>query len=271
MLKFIHKNHAWINALLTIGIVVSGYFFNTVGWLPKTFNIGDAWFHICIYLWHAVFVAELFFYGKSSDSFKSIEEDRDKFKAESERYKALFERLAQNIEGALHGTLIRAGALLQFSSQPEKIDRITLYYLDEERGFFALSRHSENPSFEKIRTDKQYPTDKGCIGKGWDNTWWFDNQFPCPEQEWENYINRHRREYKIIRAEARGIKMKSRLYAVHRVDVGIKKLGVIVFESKNPSRFEENQIRESLSNLSKDVGPLLASIDAYSTMIANRI
>lgn len=271
MLKFVHKNHAWINALLACGLLFAGYFFNAVGVLPKAFTFEDAWLHILIYFWNIVFIVELYVYGRSTASFKSVEEQRDQYKADSEKHRELFERLAQNIESALHGTLIRAGATLHFSAQPEKIDRITLYYLDEKRSFFALSRYSENPSFEKIRTDKQYPTDKGCIGKGWDNTWWFDNQFPCPVNDKEGYLNRHRREYKIIRADARGIKMKSRLYAVQRVDVGTKKLGVLVFESKSPTRFSEAEIKNALSLLSNDIGPILAGIDAYSTMIANRI
>lgn len=120
-------------------------------------------------------------------------------------------------------------------------ERISLYIHDSDTNAFTLcGRYSANPDYGS-RGRVSYPDSKGCIAKGWQNGWYFDDQFPCPETKYKDYVNYCSKHYGIQKGICRALKMKSRVFAVLRIENKGDFIAVIVLESTEPKRFLKDQ------------------------------
>lgn len=151
-------------------------------------------------------------------------------------------------------------------------DRITLYIVDDARRHFVpVGRYSSSPRYgEPGRT--QYPLSQGCIGKAWDTGWCFDNRIPKPpdaldaasikDSEFAEYMLEN---YRIPKTTVSKLTMKSTLIAGYRIDVdeGRESLGIIVVESTDGGRFEEDELKTHLVSQSGYLSHMIRVLKPY--------
>lgn len=109
-------------------------------------------------------------------------------------------------------------------------ERITIYYEHDEE-FYLLARHSKNPHFSKVHTQK-FPLNQGVIGLAWQHD--VCTEFECPSSGDLNAYKKFMNEkYGYDLAKLESLTMKSCRYVAKAVsDAGIH-IGVIVFESED--------------------------------------
>ncbi len=175
--------------------------------------------------------------------------------------------IAENVRNLVEGYLFRfATGPLSFGSRAGNIERVTLYLYDPDGHFISIGRFSENPTFRQPGKS-QHSSSQGCIGKAWTDGWCFDNAFPHPDTAQIRY-RKKQLEYGIEGATVDNFSMKSRLYCgcrIHSRD-GQVPVAVLVIESTESDRFEEEWLREQLkrtellflSDLIESVSPHVA-------------
>ncbi|NSY16162.1 hypothetical protein G6K99_02285 [Neorhizobium sp. AL 9.2.2] len=156
------------------------------------------------------------------------------------------------------------GMLFSFSkrlnlTQDDQV-RISIYIHDtENKRFIPCGRYSPNPNFTKPgRT--HYRDDEGCIGKGWDHGWHFDNDFPADKPARRKY---EKESYGVQRAIADNIKMQSRLYAVKRISHGEEALAVVVVEALDSVRFEQIFLQAAMDEHNDNFASMVRSLRNY--------
>ncbi len=167
-----------------------------------------------------------------------------KIEKELQDYEAQTNIISEQVRNLFDGYLYNLANRLYFGKF-ENNERISLYIHDSNNTFIPCGRFSQNPKYRNpSRTS--YPDDEGCIAKGWEHGWFFDNNFPCPEAEQSNYRDRCLHEFNIPRNTTRAVNMKSRLYAVLTIKNNGDLFGVLVVESTQGDRFSEEQIKPIL-------------------------
>lgn len=141
--------------------------------------------------------------------------------------------------------------------------RLSMYVHDSgHRAFVPCGRYSRNPNFKNPgRTS--YPDNQGCIKKGWDNGWHFDNQFPSAAQpaKRREYALRN---YGVPEAVTDAINMKSTLYAVKRLDnVEGRAIAVLVVEALDSDCFQESDLRAIIEGSEHDYARIVHELKAY--------
>ncbi|MCY1233742.1 hypothetical protein D9M68_354190 [compost metagenome] len=157
------------------------------------------------------------------------------------------------------GMLYTFSKRLQLSHEDQV--RISIYVHDAQRKrFIPCGRYSPNPNLTGPgRT--YYPDSEGCIGKGWDHGWHFDNDFPEDKAQRRKY---EKESYGVSRNVADGIKMQSRLYAVKRISEGNGKvLAVIVVEALRPDRFEQIALQDALDEHNDNIASMIRNLREY--------
>lgn len=170
--------------------------------------------------------------------------------------------ISENVSELFDGYLYRLAAKLGFGSKSTNCERITLYIHDKDNSFIQCGRYSANPQYKGVNR-ATYSDGEGCIAKGWQNGWHFDNSFPCPEDDRGGYIDYCLSEYSIQRNTTKKIKMKSRLYAVSCVKKNEEPFAVIVVESLNMDRFSEDTLKTTLEEQSDYLGHIVCVLRDY--------
>ncbi len=175
-------------------------------------------------------------------------------------------RQGRNIQNSIDSLLENLGKELSFEEQDLKIDRITLFaYQKSTNSFFVLSRWSLNTRYAQINSLKQYPVDKGCIGKAWEHGWWFDNSLNLDTNDYNQYqLNT----YGLSLEEVAAMSMRSNMYATLRIRNKVF-LGILAIESINHDRFEEPRIKEQMTPIANLLGYLVYHLNGISTLAKN--
>jgi uncharacterized protein (UPF0128 family) len=135
-------------------------------------------------------------------------------------------------------------------------ERITVYYKNKQNQFISLGRYSKNPKFVNHKP-KEYNINKGCIAKGWEIGTFFDNEFPDNDKQYINYSSKH---YSMTKKEINSLKMKSKLFAILRIDRGNEYIGLIVLESMDKDKLTKEKAIDFLKKIENEICNLLTKI-----------
>lgn len=249
--QFVHHHQKWIMPVLTAASALAG------AYLGNSFQGTFEFSHLNLLCIVVIILLAVIQYitAIANEHYKVVIK---KLGECEKRYMALFD----NIQTAIDGLSIQASNNLEFHLQEKKIDRLTVYSYTEG-GFFALSRRSENPLYSFIRKEQVYPIEEGCIGKGWEHGWWFESELPCPKTQLTSYREVNGSKYGLRKSRVTKLRMKSRLFAVSRVQKDGKLLGVVVLESEDKDRFLEENSKVVLELLSSQIAPLLLGLNEH--------
>lgn len=165
--------------------------------------------------------------------------------SELENYQSKYDVVSDQVRNLFDGYLYNLANRLDFGKSSENNERISLYIHDKNNNFIPCGRYSANPKYRQP-TRTSYPDNEGCIAKGWENGWYFDDNLPCPNAKLRDYIDHCLHTFQIPRNTTRAMKMKSRLYAVMSINNNGDIFGVIVVESTKENRFSEQEIKPLL-------------------------
>lgn len=192
--------------------------------------------------------------AKRSKTIKSLE-------AEIEEHSSQIAEIGNVIVILCDGLLLNLANKLNLTQGSQV--RLSMYVHDtERRAFIPCGRYSRNPNYIKPgRTS--YPDDQGCIKKGWDNGWHFDNQFPSATQQ----VKRREyalRNYNVPEHITDSINMKSMLYAVKRLDnLEGRGVAVLVVEALEQDAFKEADLRGIVEGSEHDYARIVHELRAY--------
>lgn len=256
---------AYIDSFFALLIFFAGYWLDKYGLLPGRIINKDFVLIIVSYAILLVSCVIKFFLIKNNIDIKALKDERDCYK------KIVIETSDKSIEKIRNKTM-QAAKKLQFYTQPHKMDRITIYALLND-SFFALSRFSLNPAYQKITPDKQYPLDKGCIALGYKDGFFYESgkNFPDPEKNFKEYEDYTRNHYNYSHTDVKSMSMHSTCYAVKRIYKEDKCLGVIVLESIQKNRFNEEDAKEQLDQLASKIYYLLDLLDIKVQEVSKKI
>lgn len=167
--------------------------------------------------------------------------------------------IGNTIQQLFNGMLYGLGQQLEIA-QEDQI-RITLYIHDRSTfSFIPCGRYSPNPRYQDPGRPS-YPHDQGCIGKGWENGWHFDNAVP---ENGKPRRTHHTKEYGMTPEIVDALTMKSCLYAAKRLhDAADVPVAVIVVEAIDSGRFEAENLRAILENIDRDYGRIVRTLRSY--------
>lgn len=171
-------------------------------------------------------------------------------------YESQLAEVGNNIKNVFDGLLFNLAKKITIDQADPA--RISIYIHDKENQvFIPCGRYSPNPFFARPgRT--YYPEDEGCISKGWQNGWHFDNSFPTTNGKRRIYELTN---YSLSEYIAADIRMQSNLYAVLRLDNPMgEHLAVLVVESTSAGQFDEKKLREELEGVKQDFARMVAAL-----------
>lgn len=191
---------------------------------------------------------------------------------ERDCYKNIVIKTSDDATEKIRNKIMEAAKKLQFYIKTNKTDRITVYALLND-SFFALSRFSLNPKYQKIDNNKIYPFDKGCIAEGYKNGFFYESgeEISDPIKNYQDYSDYTRHKYHYTHSEVKNMSMHSVCYAVKRIYKEDRCLGVIVLESTEKNRFSENEAKDVLSNLARKIYPFLNILDIKAKEQSQRL
>lgn len=163
--------------------------------------------------------------------------------------------VSEQVRNLFDGYLYNLANKLSFGESSENNERISLYIHDNNNTFIPCGRYSANPKY-RSPSRTSYPDNEGCISKGWENGWHFDNAFPYPEVERGDYIDYCLNTYGIQRNTCKKINMKSRSFAALSIKNNGDSFAVLVLESTKVDRFSEDEIK----NILKEQNDFLAEM-----------
>lgn len=261
MNTFVLKNMNWLNPLLVVLTMICAF---TIGLdiseeYTKTNPIKAGLFQWIINHTYIVFypAAILLAYVLIVDfkSRKTIYE----LKTKLTEYEEISETISENIKDLFNGFLFTFSAsTLGF----KHTDRVTLYIHNGEDSFVPFGRASPNPEFAK-KGRATYPDHEGCISKGWQEEWHFYNSSYNPVANEKDYLTEQKNIYSIDKATVRNIKMKSQQIAAYRIGDKNKHIGIIVIESLNPNRFEEDELKTILQDQHDYLIQMITTLNRY--------
>lgn len=183
----------------------------------------------------------------------------DSLKAERAIAQEAVQQIGNNIRFVFDGLLLNLSRKLNFPQNDQT--RLSLYIHYAEHDYFVpCGRYSPNPKFRKPgRTS--YPDNQGCIARGWQNGWHFDASFPEDMKDYRSYCLR---EYGVPNTIHNRIRMRSRVYAVKRLDDPMgNQLGVLVIEALEHDRFDEQGLLDNLNGVVDDFAQLIRTLRTY--------
>lgn len=169
MKNFILRYWSWISSILNIILVpLACAKLSALNWIPENFQLNreNFYFFLC-YATLAIFIIINIYFQK-------VKQDFNELNLELNFYKKTFELTTQTLQACISKSLTSCAHRLKLEDEEKYEDRITVFGIRKE-GFFVLDRYSENPEYRKIKSNKIYPYDKGCIAKGYQNDWHFES------------------------------------------------------------------------------------------------
>lgn len=169
------------------------------------------------------------------------------------------DKIGENIHNLFEGILLNLSKKLVFTQNGT--ERVTLYIHKNSHGCFVpCGRYSNNPLFQK-KGRTRFDDDQGCISKGWQTGWHFDNKIPTGKPLAANYNNKN---YGIPVDTASSLTMQSKLLAVKRID-GLegRPVAVLVIESTNKAAFAENDLVAKLNGVSSEYGRMVQILERH--------
>ena len=179
-----------------------------------------------------------------------------KLKTTNSKLQDQVDQVGENIHNLFHGVLFNLAKKLEFSL--DGAERISLYLHKNSKGCFVpCGRFSHNPEFiKKGRT--RFDDDKGCIAKGWQNDWHFDNTVPASD---EDAAEHSESKYGVPPEVTKNLRMQSKLFAVKRiVSPDDRPIAVLVVESTKSGNFTENELKEKLHDVSREFGKMIQAV-----------
>ncbi len=164
--------------------------------------------------------------------------------------------IGNNIKFLFDGLLLNLSKKLSFKQGDQA--RISIYVHEESDGkFIPCGRYSPNPELRKPgRTS--YPDGQGCIAKGWQNGWHYDNSFPETRTRHQNHCHS---QYGIPKPVHDNMKMHSLVYAVLRLDDPLgNPLAVMVVESEKADQFDANQLQADMESVAADFSQMISTL-----------
>lgn len=267
MIKWLNKHHSWINPIIILFTTLSSAFLTYT--FPNDFEINHpikfAFFNpilnyiIYIFVFFALLLAIITFIDiKNKKTILKLED-------EVEQFKSISETISENIKELFNGFLYKFSInIAKFSSS----ERVTLYIHNGGNLFIPFGRYSPNTKFGKSGR-ATYPDNIGCIAKGWENGWYFDNNFPENQQE---YLKKNKDDYGMDKQIVKKLKMQSKLFAVLRLEnnEGHSK-ALIVVESTNKNQYNENEIKTILEAQKEYLATMINSLERYIPKPSNAL
>lgn len=175
------------------------------------------------------------------------------------------ELIGDNIKNLFDGNLYQLSKKLNFGERETNCERVTIYIYGEDNHFIPFGRFSANPAYRSPGR-AQYSVDQGCISRGWQDGWHFDNDMG----DGENYRKNNRTKYNIKKDTSDKIRMKSRLYAVKRIDSDNgNQLAVLVVESLSQDRFNEQELKNKLDQEEGYFAELITKLKSHIPSLDN--
>ncbi|HAT6978607.1 TPA: hypothetical protein F8R96_14810 [Legionella pneumophila] len=191
-------------------------------------------------------------------SIKTLCDELEKIKEEN----AL---IAENVKKVFDGYLYQLSKKLEFGSNTSNCERVSIYIHGRSNHFIPFGRFSANPQFGGPGR-AQYPDNQGCMSKGWQNKWHFENDMG----DADTYDQNSQTRYAINKRTLRAIKMRSKLYAVQRIDaINGEPLAVLVVESLTSNRFDENKLKDTLNQEESYLSELIAKLRDHIPSLEN--
>jgi hypothetical protein len=136
---------------------------------------------------------------------------------------------------------------LGFGSRRTNTERLTMYLHNGEGCFVPIVRVSSNPRFE-VRGRDNIPDTEGCLGLAWENDW-HPVDLPDPVSYSERYVEEHQK-LGVPADVVQNLTMKSRHYCGCTIwdRDHSKKLGVVIVESTDGSRWNDSDVQRILHN-----------------------
>ena len=267
MKNWILKHAHWIFPVCDIILAINIAFLERFGWLPEIFEFKLSRINFYFLFLYGILLVNIYLrivYNKKSM-------DYEKLSQKTKLYEKMIDTMSSQTQECINKIVIDFAKKLGFSSDPLKCDRLTIFGL-RNFSFFALSRYSENPVYEEIHS-KEYPIDKGCIAKGYQNDWHFEvGSFSPYEKDKDAYERYMRQTYGYNHSDVRKFHMKSRFYAVKRIRTeNGKNEGMVVFESIKANRFPEEYIRQELEILAQKVCDFLTILDMKAEQLSDEV
>jgi hypothetical protein len=262
--KIILNHVTWLDwllpALMTISAVFLGYDTNKLGIAPDSHTKYVVDFFVSNLGWVLgisviCYVIVKIIEATARPKFRKLESELADYRS---RYSVVSEQVRNLFDGYLYNLANR----LEFGEASENNERISLYIHDSNNTFIPCGRYSANPKY-RLPSRTAYPDNEGCISKGWENGWYFDNSFPCPENEAGNYRDHCLHNFEVARNTTRAMKMKSRLYAVLCIRNNGDLFGVLVVESTTPDRFSEEEIKPILEGQNDFLAEMIRQLGSF--------
>lgn len=267
--SFIAKNNIIISPIINVGMQpFLIYNLNQRKWWNDNIeNIWDAKIYLFLYLLLILIILYNIGIAYIKMDFKNLEEKLEK----SNQY---LDFVLAQIQSCIDNSLIEFSRKMKLEQESEKQDRISIFGLknvNNKKSFFGISRYSENPNYRGL-SNKEYDTQKGCMAKGYCNGWHIEKgnvaSFEENPKEYENYFRQH---YGLSHADVRNLSMKSRYYASVSIKRGAEEKGVLVFESLQADRFDEDMIRPELENLANKISDLMELLEMKEEKVSQAV
>ncbi len=181
----------------------------------------------------------------------------EEYKNKINNYEGQLSEVGNNIRNVFDGLLFNLAKKIDISPS----DRLSIYIHDSEnRVFIPCGRYSANAVLAR-QGRTYYPENEGCISKGWENGWHFDNNFPTTNGKRRQYESTN---YGLDEWVVARMRMQSNLYAVLRLDNSMGEyLAVLVVESTSADRFEEADLREKLDGAKQDFARMVGVLRTH--------
>jgi hypothetical protein len=197
------------------------------------------------FLWVILFSSVVFwiFNLKQAKRLTQLEDEVDNLNKEKDV-------LAENVGSLIEGYLVNlASVKLGFGGQANCTERISLFSHDEAGGQFVLAaRYSPSPTY-RARRRSEYPDTQGCLATAWQTGSDFMDDMPDPAGSLDEYAAQQAAAG-FPEAEARQLRMKSRLYYAYRVmdSRNRKPIAAVVVESTAINRFTRAELDQVFNN-----------------------
>ena len=232
-----------------------------------TFDFGSIEKHLPNWLLPSVLIisAALNLIGSIYDTVK-LQPTINKLTKENESLKTQIELIQEDVKDFFNGYLYRLSLKLEFGKNNNNNERATIYLHDSVSHFIPFVRFSKNPKFHK-QGRTQYLDNEGCIAEGWQHGWHFENNLGKRE---DTYKRNNLKKYNINNKTIDKMTMKSRLYAVKRIDADNgKHLGVIVIESTDLKRYKEDDLKVKIEQQEKDLAESILILKEHIPSLSN--
>ena len=168
------------------------------------------------------------------------------------------DQIGLNMHNLFQGILVNLLDRLKFDAEYQIRASIYVHHkrANYRQGYFTCcGRHSSNPEF-RGQGRITYPDGQGCIWKGWENGWHYDDEFPRNADEHKKYSAD---KYDVPLKIQETIRMRSRFYAVMRLDdtEGESQAVIVIEGMKKPPSGKDSWLKKELEPLAKDYARMI--------------